>query len=244
MRRFTLSSALVAACAIAAIAPGAASAATRSHASARSGEQAFAQITGQPRGRVHVAVHITRFVATASGPKAKGTATATLRSLGAAPTTVKKKVTLAVTKRGRCNILTLKLNQLDLTLLGLNVHLDKVVLKVTGQRRGGILGRLFCSLAGARTNLAKASAAAHKLTVRASRHPMQLMSIGTSVGAKTAQATNTCSILDLVLGPLHLNLLGLVIDLNRVHLTITATRGGGLLGDLFCGLANTPVPTP
>lgn len=244
MRRLTLSSALVAVCAVAAIAPGAASATTRSHASAGSGEQAFAQITGQPRGRVHVAVHITRFVATASGPKAKGTATATLRSLGAAPTTVKKKVTLAVTKKGRCNILTLQLNQLDLTLLGLNVHLDKVVLKVTGQRRGGILGRLFCSLAGAKTNLAKASVAAHKLTVRASRHPMQLMSIGTRVGAKTAQATNTCSILDLVLGPLHLNLLGLVIDLNRVHLTITATRGGGLLGDLFCGLANTPVPTP
>lgn len=242
MRRFTLSSALVAACAVAAIAPGAASAATRSHASTNSGEQAFAQITGQPRGRVHVAVKISRFVATASGPRAKGTATATLRSLGATPTTVKKKVTLAVSKKGSCNILTLQLNQLDLTLLGLNVHLDKVVLKVTGQRRGGILGRLFCSLAGAKANLAKASTAAHKLTVRASRHPMQLMSITTGIRAKTAQAA-TCSVLDLVLGPLHLNLLGLVIDLNRVHLTITANPNGGLLGSLFCGLANTPAPT-
>ena len=174
---------------------------------------------------------------------AKGTATATLRSLGATPTTVKKKVTLAVSKKGRCNILRLTLQQLDLTLLGLNVHLDKVVLRVTGQRRGGILGRLFCSLAGARTNLAKASAAAHRLTVRASRHPMQLLSLSTGVRAKTAQA-QTCKILDLVLGPLHLNLLGLVIDLNQVHLTITATRGGGILGDLFCGLASTPLPTP
>jgi hypothetical protein len=44
-----------------------------------------------------------------------------------------------------------------------------------------------------------------------------------------------------VLGPLHLNLLGLLVDLNRVHLAITATPGGGILGNLFCGLANTPV---
>jgi hypothetical protein len=242
VRRSTLTSAVVTALAVAAIAPAGASAATR-HQSARAGEEAFAQITGQPRGRVHVAVKINRFVATASGPKAKGVATATLRSLGAAPTTVKKDVTLAVSKKGSCNILILRLNQLDLTLLGLNVHLDKVILKVTGQRRGGILGRLFCSLAGARANLARASAAAHKLTVRASRHPMQLMSITTGVRAKTAQA-GTCSVLDLVLGPLHLNLLGLVIDLNRVHLTITANPAGGILGSLFCGLANTPVPTP
>jgi hypothetical protein len=242
VRRFTLTSALVTALAVAAIAPGAASAATRSHASARSGEQAFAQITGQPRGRVHVSVKIDRFVATASGPKAKGVATATLRSFGATPTTVRQKVTLAVAKKGRCNILTLQLNQLDLTLLGLNVHLDKVVLKVTGQRRGGILGRLFCSLAGAKTNLAKASRAAHRLNVHMTRKPMRPLSMTVPISAKTAQATNTCSVLDLVLGPLHLNLLGLVIDLNRVHLTITATRGGGILGDLFCGLANTPVP--
>jgi hypothetical protein len=241
VRRSTLTSAVVTLLAVAAIAPTGASAATR-HQSARAGEEAFAQITGQPRGRVHVAVKINRFVATASGPKAKGVATATLRSLGQTPTTVKKKVTLAVSKKGSCNILTLTLQQLDLTLLGLNVHLDKVDLRVTGERRGGILGRLFCSLAGAKANLGKASTAAHKLTVRASRHPMQLMSLSTGVRAKSAQAA-TCSVLDLVLGPLHLNLLGLVIDLNQVHLTITATRGGGILGDLFCGLADTTVPT-
>jgi hypothetical protein len=35
-------------------------------------------------------------------------------------------------------------------------------------------------------------------------------------------------------------LLGLVVDLNKVHLTITANPTGGVLGRLFCGLANTP----
>jgi hypothetical protein len=48
-----------------------------------------------------------------------------------------------------------------------------------------------------------------------------------------------CTILDLTLGPLHLNLLGLVIDLNQVHLTITAVNGpGNLLGNLLCAVAH------
>jgi hypothetical protein len=51
----------------------------------------------------------------------------------------------------------------------------------------------------------------------------------------TAQAA--CNILNLVLGPLHLDLLGLVIDLNRVVLNITAEPGpGNLLGNLLCAI--------
>lgn len=57
--------------------------------------------------------------------------------------------------------------------------------------------------------------------------------------ATTAQAAASCTILDLVLGPLHLDLLGLVVDLNQVHLTITAVPGAGnLLGNLLCAVAN------
>jgi len=60
-----------------------------------------------------------------------------------------------------------------------------------------------------------------------------------SVPVTSLAAGATCTILDLVLGPLHLNLLGLVVDLNQVHLTITGQRGpGNLLGNLLCGLAN------
>src|SRR5215208_6135045 len=40
-----------------------------------------------------------------------------------------------------------------------------------------------------------------------------------------AQAGDTCQILDLTLGPLDLNLLGLVIHLDVVHLEITGQRG-------------------
>ena len=47
----------------------------------------------------------------------------------------------------------------------------------------------------------------------------------------------SCDILNLVLGPLHLDLLGLVIDLNRVVLNITGQTGAGnLLGNLLCGI--------
>jgi hypothetical protein len=54
-----------------------------------------------------------------------------------------------------------------------------------------------------------------------------------------AQATGSCTILDLTLGPLDLNLLGLMVHLNQVHLTITGQTGpGNLLGNLLCGLAN------
>ena len=50
-------------------------------------------------------------------------------------------------------------------------------------------------------------------------------------------AMRACNILNLVLGPLHLDLLGLVVDLNRVVLTITgATGAGNLLGNLLCAI--------
>ena len=55
----------------------------------------------------------------------------------------------------------------------------------------------------------------------------------------TANAPAGCQVLDLVLGPLNLNLLGLVVTLNQVHLNITAVPGAGnLLGNLLCAVAN------
>ena len=47
-----------------------------------------------------------------------------------------------------------------------------------------------------------------------------------------------CPILNLELGPVHLNLLGLNVDTSAVCLDITAIEGGGLLGDLLCAIAN------
>lgn len=54
----------------------------------------------------------------------------------------------ALQQAGTCTILTLTLGPLDLNLLGLMVHLNQVVLNVTAQQNGGLLGNLLCSLAG------------------------------------------------------------------------------------------------
>jgi hypothetical protein len=65
-------------------------------------------------------------------------------------------------------------------------------------------------------------------------------------------AGNACSILSLDLGPINLNLLGLVVRTNQIQLRIDAVQGpGNLLGNLLCGitgilnpsgaLANTPL---
>ena len=68
-------------------------------------------------------------------------------------------------------------------------------------------------------------------------------SLGTVSNANTAfpvaSSLASCTILTLNLGPLHLNLLGLVVNLNQVVLNITAVPGpGNLLGNLLCAIAN------
>lgn len=56
---------------------------------------------------------------------------------------------------------------------------------------------------------------------------------GTPATARAAQ----CEVLDLVLAPLRLDLLGLVVNLDRVDLNITAVSGpGNLLGNLLCSV--------
>jgi hypothetical protein len=68
---------------------------------------------------------------------------------------------------------------------------------------------------------------------------------GAVVGTVTQQVTvpvtvqqSVCTILELTLGPLDLNLLGLRVQLDEVHLLITAERGpGNLLGNLLCAIA-------
>jgi hypothetical protein len=56
--------------------------------------------------------------------------------------------------------------------------------------------------------------------------------------ARTASRAAACDILNLVLGPLDLNVLGLEIHLQRVVLDIVAVAGAGqLLGNLLCAVA-------
>jgi hypothetical protein len=72
--------------------------------------------------------------------------------------------------------------------------------------------------------------------------PLQLPSSGAAKAGRTAAAQDVvtqavCDILHLVLGPLDLNLLGLIVHLDVVVLDITADPAGGLLGSLLCAIA-------
>ncbi|HEY0530689.1 MAG TPA: hypothetical protein VGD29_03735 [Actinoplanes sp.] len=66
-----------------------------------------------------------------------------------------------------------------------------------------------------------------------------------TVSVPVTVAAATCQVLNLVLGPLHLDLLGLVVDLNQVHLVITAVQAAGnLLGNLLCAITHLLDGTP
>jgi hypothetical protein len=60
--------------------------------------------------------------------------------------------------------------------------------------------------------------------------------------AKTAQVNpipGACQVLNLVLGPINLNLLGLVVRTNQINVRIDAVPGAGnLLGNLLCSITN------
>jgi hypothetical protein len=61
--------------------------------------------------------------------------------------------------------------------------------------------------------------------------------------ASSAQAAS-CQILDLVINPITLNLLGLRVHTDTIHLNITAIPGAGnLLGNLLCGIVGILNPT-
>jgi hypothetical protein len=71
-----------------------------------------------------------------------------VRSINGAPATARAART-ALSARATCPILHLVLGPLDLDLLGLQVHLDRVVLNIDAQSGpGNLLGNLLCAVAG------------------------------------------------------------------------------------------------
>jgi hypothetical protein len=219
-----------------------------------------APASSSSKGRVAVGAKIKRFAVVDRKIVARGVLTSRVSGAGSSEA-ARTPVTFAVAARaGRCQVLTLTLNDLQLSLLGLNVDLSEVNLRIFAVRRGpdsGILGRLFCALSRSTVRLGRGASAAHAqkvvraLNSRLKDHPMRAFHADAVLrddnNASAAQA-GQCQVLRLVLGPLDLNLLGLVVQLygpNRnapVTLTITSTPGGGVLGDLFCGLSGGPTP--
>src|SRR5437763_14484066 len=66
------------------------------------------------------------------------------------------------TAQGSCQILHLELGPIDLNLLGLVVHVDKIVVDITAQSGpGNLLGNLLCALASALNGGASATTIAN-----------------------------------------------------------------------------------
>jgi hypothetical protein len=150
---------------------------------------------------------------------------------------------------GACPILNLQLGAIHLTLLGLNVDTSPICLDVTAHAGQGLLGDLLCAIA----NLL--SSGTPLATILGTLSPAQLTTLDAGLTSVLNQAVfipltsspaligASCNILNLALGPLDLNLLGLQVELDDcsggpVTVDVTATPGSGLLGDLLCSLAN------
>jgi hypothetical protein len=191
-------------------------------------------------------VKIEKFVVNHTGLTALGTQSAALNGAAA-----RQKATFAVSKGGSCNVLNLNLQQLNLQLLGLNLVTSAINLKITG-RSSESLGALFCKLSkslkltsatAARATAASLNRYLHGHPLHAVRFSAPLM-VATAQAAQAPAATPGCRVLDLVLGPLNLDLLGLVVNLygpdatKPVEVHVTADPAGGVLGAVFCKLAN------
>ena len=220
-----------------------------------------APASSSSKGRVAVGAKIKRFAVVDRKIVARGVLRSRVSGAGSNEA-AQTPVTFAVdAQAGRCQVLTLTLNDLQLSLLGLNVDLSEVNLRIFAVRRGpdsGILGRLFCALSrstvrlGRGASVAQAQRVVRALNSRLKDRPMRAFHASAVLrdnnDASASQAAPSCQVLRLVLGPLDLNLLGLVVQLygparnQPVTLTITSTPGGGVLGDLFCGLSGGPTP--
>ena len=219
-----------------------------------SGHSTAGQAAGSPLGTVGVKLNVSKFAKSGNRLVARGTAIATYTPKTGQPTVVRHpfsaRVTVPRLARSQaqapavCPVLTLQLDQLALDLLGLHVDLSKVVLTITANPNGGVLGRLFCSLSDGNTKLAT-TATARALSSAAQRSGFSTKGVGFGVPTRQGRtaAPGPCSIVDLVLGPLHLELLGLIVDLNQIHLQITADPNGGILGSLLCSIAPPPTTT-
>ncbi len=153
-----------------------------------------------------------------------------------------------------CPILNVRLGPINLNLLGLVVKTSPICLKVTAMSgTGNLLGNLLCDIAnllngGTSLSTILSNLTADQISLLTSRltdmfnNVLNLATSSTFVSGVSSTKGASCNVLNLVLGPINLNLLGLKVNVNNcsggpVKVNITAVPGS-LLGDLLCDLAN------
>ena len=101
-----------------------------------------------PGGTLNAVFNLTRFAVRNGQLVAVGTLTGTLTNAAGVVTSFVRNIALPVTAQATCDILHLELGPLDLDLLGLVVHLDRIVLDIDAQSGpGNLLGNLLCAVA-------------------------------------------------------------------------------------------------
>jgi hypothetical protein len=144
----------------------------------------------------------------------------------------------AATNPADPTLLTLTLNPLDINLLGLEIKTSQITVTVSAQPGNGeLLGNLLTDVANL-LNLQSVNAALNNVLGSV---VTLLNSASLSVNGLTATpvASTTTPLLDAYIAPVHLNLLGALVDTSPIHLTITAHSGSGLLlGNIVADLAN------
>ena len=146
-----------------------------------------------------------------------------------------------------CSVLNLQLGPIDIDLLGLHVDTSEICLNITADPTGGLLGQLLCGLTddllggitqgllGDLNNLLEDIL--NGVLAENQPEPSQ----GNGGGTAEDICDGQFEILDLAIGPVNLDLLGLMVDLDDcengpIQVCVSADRGQGLLGDLLVGL--------
>ncbi len=112
---------------------------------------------------------VTGFSASGGTLFVTGTLTGTCTAVNSLGQTVTRAInetvtTTVLTARGSCRILHLELGPIDLDVLGLVVHTNRIVLDVTAQSGpGNLLGNLLCAIANALNSGAPATQLANLL---------------------------------------------------------------------------------
>lgn len=206
----------------------------------------FASAQQGPGQPVINSITLTGFQVVNNVLHASGVVTGTLAGAPFTTTITNFALQPAQSGTGQCSVLDLSLAPIHISLLGLHVDTSAICLTITASQNGGLLGNLLCSLAGGGLPTAsQVNQLQSGLTVILNG---ALQNSPTQRQSPDAICTGECQVLDLVLGPVNLSLLGLNVSLDNcangpVEICVSSTASEGLLGQLLCGLTNTQLQT-
>lgn len=167
-----------------------------------------------------------------------------LTQLGSATTTNLADVTsgLSPTAASPTPLLTLTLAPLDIDLLGVEVKTTEPITVTISLKEGDglLLGNVLTSVS-ALLNVDGVSAALNNVlsTTIGLLNSVDLAVSGVGSGVFDTAEVSSTPILNLAVAPVHLDLLGVVVDTSPIHLTVTAHSGNGLiLGNVLTALTN------